>query len=94
MGQIIWSPGAWHDVEAIAEYIAQDSIAQASLFARKLIEATDRLAEFPFSGKITPEIGEKDRREIRVGNYRIMYSIVGDGVLVTRVFHGARNFKR
>ena len=33
MGQVIWSASALDDVDAIAEYIARDSVDQAALFA-------------------------------------------------------------
>ena len=46
MAQVIWSPSALGDVDAIAEYIARDSVDQAALFVARLLEATDRLAEF------------------------------------------------
>jgi toxin ParE1/3/4 len=54
MAEVIWSPSALDDVDAIAEYIARDSVDQAALFATRLIEATDRLADFPGSGRIIP----------------------------------------
>lgn len=64
MGQVIWSPSALDDVDSIAEYIARDSVDQASLFVERLIKATDRLREFPLSGRVIPEIKEERCREI------------------------------
>lgn len=56
MGKIIWAPSALQDIEAIAKYIERDSKDQASLFVTRIIEMTDRLALFPDSGRIIPEI--------------------------------------
>jgi toxin ParE1/3/4 len=92
MGQVIWSPSALEDVDSIAEYIARDSADQAALFATRLIEATDRLAEFPESGRIIPEISHPSCREILVGCYRIMYRIEGEEIWITGVVHGARDW--
>ena len=92
MGQIIWAPSALDDVDAIAEYIARDSADQAALFATRLIEATDRLAEFPLSGRVIPEIGDPSCREIFVGSYRIMFRVVEDAVWITGVVHGGRDW--
>ena len=92
MGQIIWSPSALDDVDAIAEYIARDSVDQAALFATRLIEATDRLTDFPQSGRVIPEIANPACREIFVGQYRIMYRLENDDVWITGIVHGTRNW--
>ena len=92
MGQVIWSPSALDDVDAIAEYIARDSVDQAAIFAARLIDATDRLTDFPQSGRVIPEISNPACREILVGPYRIMYRIENDDVWITGIIHGARNW--
>jgi len=94
MAQVIWSPSALADIGAIAEYIARDSPEMASLFVRRLMEATDRLQDFPLSGRVIPEICEPDAREVICGVYRIMYRGEGDEVWITGVVHGARNWRR
>jgi toxin ParE1/3/4 len=68
MGQVIWSPSALEDIEQIAQFIAKDSSDQAAIFVGRLIEATDRLASTPLSGRIIPEIGDLDCREIIYGD--------------------------
>lgn len=93
MGEVRWTLAALDDLDLIKDFIAQDSPAQASIFGERIIEATRRLAEFPLSGKVTPETDDKARREILVGDYRIMYRVEGEVVYVTRVFHGARDYK-
>ena len=91
MGKVIWSPSALKDVDSIAEYIARDSVDQASLFIVRLLEATDRLQNYPLSGRVIPEINNQDCREIIYGFYRIMYRIIEDEIWVTSVVHGALN---
>ena len=93
MAKVIWAPSALDDVESIAEYIAKDSLEMASLFVSRLFDATDRLQEFPFSGRIIPEINNPDCREVIYGTYRIMYRVEKDEVWVTGVIHGARDWK-
>ena len=94
MAQVIWAPSALDDIAAIAEYIARDSPDVASLFIRRLMEATDRLQDFPLSGRIIPEIDEPDAREIIYGAYRIMYRVNEDEVWITGVVHGARDWRQ
>ena len=93
MGKVIWSPSALEDVESIAEYIARDSVDQAALFINRLLEATDRLEEFPLSGRMIPEIDNQASREIFCSYYRIMYRIENNEVWITGVVHGLRNWK-
>jgi plasmid stabilization system protein ParE len=93
MADVIWSPPALDDVASIAEYIGKDSQDQARLFTRRLLEGVERLREFPRSGRVIPEIGDPQCREIIYGAYRIMYRIEADEVWITGVVHGARLWK-
>lgn len=90
MGKVIWSPSALNDVDLIAEYIARDSVDRASLFVLRIIEATDRLQEFPQSGRVIPEFDDENRHEIIYGDYRIMYYTNKNDVWITAVVHGSR----
>ncbi len=92
MGRVIWAPSALKDINSIAEYIARDSIYQSALFITRLFEATDRLQEFPLSGRVIPEIDSRTCREIICKSYRIMYKIESDEVWITGVVHGSRNW--
>ncbi|HLY74454.1 MAG TPA: type II toxin-antitoxin system RelE/ParE family toxin [Planctomycetota bacterium] len=92
MGQVIWSPSALEDIEQVAQFIARDSADQAALFVDRLIEATDRLGSVPLSGRMIPEIGHPDCREIIYGAYRIMYRVQDEDVWITGVVHGATDW--
>ena len=92
MGKIIWAPSALKDIESIAQYIARDSVDQASLFISRVIEMTDQLEDFPQSGRIIPEIKNGNCRELIYGAYRIMYRINKREIWITGVVHGARDW--
>ncbi|MBD3346903.1 MAG: type II toxin-antitoxin system RelE/ParE family toxin [Chitinivibrionales bacterium] len=93
MAKIVWSPGALDDIDAIAEYIARDSVHHASLFIDRLFETADLLLEQPYLGRIIPEIGQNSCREIIYGSYRIMYKVEKSNIWITAVIHGAKNWK-
>ena len=93
MAKVIWSPSADEDARIIAEYIARDSPQQASLFATRLFKAADDLGLFPQMGRMIPEVGKPDFREIILRPYRLMYHIEGDHVHITGVIHGVRDWK-
>lgn len=92
MGKVIWAPSALNDIESIAEYIERDSVDQAALFVTRIIEMTDRLAKFPESGRMIPEIKVRNCREIIYGAYRLMYRINKDELWITGIVHAARNW--
>ncbi|MBW2030924.1 MAG: type II toxin-antitoxin system RelE/ParE family toxin [Deltaproteobacteria bacterium] len=93
MGKVTWAPSALDDIDAIAEFISRDSVGRAALFVTRMFEITDRLQEFPLSGRVIPEIGDQYCREIIYGSYRIMYRVEVNDVWITGVVHGARDFK-
>ncbi len=92
MAEIKWTPQAAEDLESITKFIAENSQHYARLFAIDVIEAAGRLAEFPESGRIVPEIKDSVLREIIMGNYRIVYRVKAKLVEILTVYHGARLF--
>ena len=73
---IVWSPLALERVEDIALYIAEDNPKAAVDWADELFSVVGRLVEFPESGRIVPEVGARRIREVIVGQYRVIYSVV------------------
>jgi plasmid stabilization system protein ParE len=72
---IVWSPLALERVEDIAQYIAEDKPAAAAEWVDGLFATVERLADFPESGRIVPEVGARRIREVMFGAYRIIYSV-------------------
>ncbi|MCG2711963.1 MAG: type II toxin-antitoxin system RelE/ParE family toxin [Candidatus Omnitrophica bacterium] len=87
MGGLKWTAQAVEDMEAICEFIAKDSIPYSRLFAKDVLQAVKRLDNFPKSGRIVPEISNKNIREIIMGNYRIIYKIKYNIVEILTVYH-------
>ncbi len=91
MAQVRWTAQALDDVEAAAAYIERDSPRIAEAFASRVFEATDRLALFPRSGRIVPEVARQNVRELIVFSYRVIYQITDEDVVrILTVHHGAR----
>jgi|ERR1051325_2851361 addiction module RelE/StbE family toxin len=88
--RIVWSPQALDDVDSIAAYISRDSPAYASAVVEKIIKSTKTLREFPFSGRVVPELDDDDIRERFVYSYRIVYRVHENTVTVAAVIHGSR----
>lgn len=88
--EVVWSPRAIDDVQAIAAYITEDSVAYAKSVAQKIVASTRRLANFPTSGRVVPEFGQENIREVFAYSYRIIYRVEGETVTIAAVVHGKR----
>lgn len=73
MTEIFWTPRASDDLAGIRAYISQDSPHYAELVTQRITAAMSRLEQFPESGRIVPELGRPEIREIIWRSYRIVY---------------------
>jgi toxin ParE1/3/4 len=78
------------DLDAIADYIAQDNPMRAVSFIREIREELGLVGQNPLLYQLRPEIGE-DARLAVVGRYVILFHIVGEVVRIERVIFGGRD---
>ena len=90
--RISWSEQAVADLDEIHAYIARNSPRYAALVAGRLVAAVDRLRLDPASGRIVPELGDPDVREVIHGAYRLVYELRVDDAEVLTVFRASRQF--
>ena len=91
MAQIIWTETALIDLDEIAEYIALDKPGAARALIRDVFENIERLANFPRSGRVPPEMPRKSRyREVVVGPCRVFYRTEKDNVYILHVLRSER----
>ena len=83
--KIVWSPLAIDRVRDIANYIALDKVSAAQSWVEGIFDSVKRLENFPKSGRKVPEINRENMREIINGNYRIIYKIENNEILVLTV---------
>lgn len=94
MTRIVWTEPSVSDLDNIHSYIARDAEVYADSVLTEIFDAVDRLAHFPVSGRVVPEVNDENTREIIVGNYRVIYDTSGDAVRILSVLHGARLFQK
>jgi toxin ParE1/3/4 len=85
-----WSEGARRDLYEIAEYIARDNARAAAHWIGKLRARAKLAAAAPKAGRVVPEYGRKEIREVFERNYRILYEITKGAIVVLAVFEGHR----
>jgi toxin ParE1/3/4 len=74
------SDRALRRIDEIADHIAMDDPTAAERWVTELFSTTERLADFPLSGRVVPEIEDDEVGEIIYGAYRVFYQ-VGDSFL-------------
>jgi addiction module RelE/StbE family toxin len=89
--KIHWTDTAQGHLEAIYQYISQDSPSFAKRMVDRLTRRSRQISEFPFSGRMVPEYEMEQIREVIEGSYRIIYHIKPDQIDVLAVIHGAQN---
>ncbi len=81
--KIVWSPLALERLESIAQYIAEDKPSAALQWVDGLFSCVDRLAEYPESGRVVPEVRLQRIREVVFGSYRVIYSVTNQVDILT-----------
>ena len=77
----------------MAEYIALDNPTAADNLVEEVFDKTERLANFPQSGRIPPELANSIYREVIVPPCRIFYREEGNRVLILYVMREERQLR-
>lgn len=89
--RVVWTDPGWANLEAAADYIAQDSPRYAASLVREARDAARSLAHLAKRGRIVPEINDLDVRELFVWRYRLIYRVSDRTVEVLAFIHSARD---
>jgi toxin ParE1/3/4 len=90
--RVIWTEAASSDLEEAAGYIARDSRFYAAAFVREVRAAVRSLRVSSERGRVVPELGRPEIRELLVRSYRLVYNITPGRIHVVALIHGARDF--
>lgn len=87
-----WSLPAKEDLRRIHDYISIDSKFYAKKISQDIVEKTETLNDFPKCGRVVPEIGDPNIREIIIYSYRLVYEINSTVIEVLGIIHGKQDF--
>lgn len=76
----------------IHDYIAEDSKYYALKVSQEFVEKSERLEDFPKIGRIVPEIGDPNIRELIFYSYRLIYEITSNEIEILTIIHCKQNF--
>ncbi len=88
--KIEWSPLAIEQVTDFALYIAEDKPMAADKWVVSIFKTVEKLSAFPKSGRMVPEFGRDEIRELIHGNYRIIYQMHFSVIEILTVRHGGQ----
>lgn len=95
MAKIEFTEQAISDIKDIAIYISFDSVTFASLQVEKIFAKSETIENYPFIGRVVPELKIKSVREVFEGNYRIIYRIMNkDLIHILTIHHSKRRLNR
>ncbi len=89
--RIVWSPLALQRVEDIAGVIAAERPLAAERWVRGIFARAKQLGSYPESGRMVPELGNTELRQLLHPPYRIIYRVEAKRVLVLTVRHGRQD---
>jgi toxin ParE1/3/4 len=90
--KLYWTETAKLDLQAIKRYIAADNPNVAKRWVKRLRERARNALNAPLAGQVVPEMSREDIRELIEGNYRIVYQVFADRLVILTVFEGHQLF--
>jgi plasmid stabilization system protein ParE len=85
-----WSDRARRDLIEINRFIARDDPDAARQWIRCLRQRARRAAQMSRAGRVVPEFGRPDVREVLIYGYRIVYLVRRTEIVILTVFEGHR----
>jgi plasmid stabilization system protein ParE len=78
------------DLDNIADYIAQDNPRRAVTFIQDIRAKFFDIQRTPLIYQLRPDIGDAARMAT-VGNYGILFRLIGDVIRIERIVYGGRD---
>jgi toxin ParE1/3/4 len=91
MATLIWTEPAVADLEEIGQFISKDNPPAAEKVGSRIIREAENIAAFPRLGRIVPEFGNPQIREIISQSYRVIYKFDEEGDLVISCINKSNN---
>ena len=93
--KIQWSPIALGQAEEALDFIAaQGRPGVATAWLDGLFERVQGLVPFPKQGRVVPEVGREEIREVQYEGFRIIYRILPEVIGILSVRHSRQQLLR
>jgi plasmid stabilization system protein ParE len=85
--EIIFTDRFLGRVEEFSDYISLDDTPTAIKWAQEVFDRCEQLRSHPESGRIVPEIGRPEIRDLLHGNYRLIYEVKSKQIDMLTIWH-------
>lgn len=92
--RVVWGEAAQSALDAALDDIAESSLDGAIRVLTRALEVADSLSSLAERGRVVPEVGDSMLRELFVFEYRLLYRVREDRVVIRAFLHGARDFSK
>ena len=89
---VVWTEQARDALDEAVTYVAVDSRPAAERLLQEVLDKAASLASLARRGRIVPELGQPEVREIFIQKYRLLYEVAMTRVTVLAFLHSARDF--
>lgn len=90
---VVWTERARDDLVDIFRFIARNNREAAERWTARLIEQAELVTATPLGGRVVPELGRADVRDVLLRTYRIIYRVAGNDIRILTVFEGHRRLR-
>ncbi|HOX21110.1 MAG TPA: type II toxin-antitoxin system RelE/ParE family toxin [Gemmatimonadales bacterium] len=90
--RVVWSPLAEVRAGEALEVMLRERPTAAATWLGRLLTGVAQLGRFPERGRMVPEVGRKDIREVMQAPYRVVYRVDAKRVVILTVRHMRRDF--
>ena len=91
--RVHWTEAARAQLRSIHSFIESSSPMYARRTVDRLTRRSQQLTTFPLSGRIVPDVGDANLRELVEGPYRIIYHILEEQVDIIAVVHSSQKWR-
>lgn len=89
---VAWLDQAEADLQSILDFVKDYSRDKAVALLHNFYDSADQLEQFPLMGRVVPEVGREDIRELIVDKrFRLIYKIATKYIFVVALKHGRQN---
>jgi plasmid stabilization system protein ParE len=80
-------------LEEVGRRLADESPSAAAKLVGDLLDAAESLATLSERGRRVPELNDSQYRELLTRDYRLIYRVTPEEVVIIALIHGARDFR-
>jgi len=92
--RVEWAEAAHQALDEVLVYAVQQSPDGAARILIRALDTAASLATLAERGRVVREVGDSTLRELPVYDYRLMYRVHEDRVVIRAFLHGARDFSK